>query len=299
MAFLESPRFPFCVSYGAVGGPEFATDIVEMNSGVEQRNVRWEQARQKYSVEFPLVDEAWLELLAWFRSVRGRADGFRLRDWADYRVSTADGLLGTSTNATGVPVYQLHKYYSSGGALYEYRKISKPAFDDAPLIYRGGVLQTAGAGAGNYAVDTTTGEVTFVADASATASSITPGATTTVVLATNPGTLTAGQLLYLLNFAGADADLVNGLAHTIISVSGTGPYTFLLNTNTSGATITLGTGVGRKYAQASETLAWAGTFDVPVRFDTDYAAVTVQSGTANGPNVYRVQNMTMVEIRIL
>ena len=297
MAFLETPRFPFCISYGAVGGPEFATDIVEMNSGVEQRNVRWSQARNRYSVEFPLVDGAWAELLAWFRSVRGRADGFRLRDWADYQVSIDEGRLGMGANASGMAVYQLYKYYSSGGALEEYRKISKPAADAPLTIYRGGVLQTAGAGAGNYALDPTTGTVTFVADASAAASAITVGTTTTVVLSANLG-LIAGQQLYLLNFAGADAALVNGLAHPILSVSGAGPYTFVLDTDTAGTAITLGSGVGRKYAQAGETLAWAGTFDVPVRFESDYAAVLVQSGTREGPNVYRVQNMSLVELRI-
>lgn len=293
MAFLESPRFPFCVSYGAVGGPEFATDIVEMNSGQEQRNERWDQARAKYSIEMPLVDDVKDELLAWFRAVRGRAQGFRLRDWADYQVDITNGRLGTSANATGVQTYQLYKHYDSGGALSEDRKISKPAYDETISIYRAGVLQTAGASAGNYALSTTTGTVTFVADASASASSITPGSTTTVVLASNPGTLTAGKLLFLTGFAGADAAYVNGLAHTIISVSGVGPFTFVLATNTAGKTITLGSGVGRKYAQASETLAWAGTFDVPVRFDSDYAAVLIQAR-----NIYRLNTIGMVELRI-
>ena len=48
MSFLETPRFPLRASYGAVGGPEFATDIVEVNSGQEQRNIRWDQARAKF-----------------------------------------------------------------------------------------------------------------------------------------------------------------------------------------------------------------------------------------------------------
>jgi len=293
MAFLESPRFPFCVSYGAVGGPEFATDIAAVNSGVEQRNIRWEQARAKYSIEMPLVDEVKDELLAWFRAVRGRAHGFRLRDWSDYQVTVDNGTLGTSSNATGEQVYQLFKHYDSGGALEEYRKISKPANDEPIAIYRGGVLQTAGAGAGNYALDTATGAVTFVADASSAATSITPGTTTTVVLTSNPGALGAGQLLYLSGFTGADAADVNGIAHTINSVSGSGPYTFVLATNTAGDTITLGSGIGRKFAQAGEALAWAGTFDVPVRFDSDYAAVMIQA-----PNIYRLNTIGMIEIRI-
>lgn len=280
MSFLETPRFPLKASYGAVGGPDFATDVVEVNSGSEQRNVRWDQARATYTIEMPLIEANKETLLAWFRAVRGRAHGFRLRDWADYQVTSTTGRLGTSTVGTGVQVYQLYKFYDSGGALYQYRKISKPA--GTPAIYRGGVLQTVGASAGNYALDTTTGVLTWVADASSSATSITPGSTTTVILTTNPGTLIAGKLLYLTGFAGTDAALVNGLAHTINSVSGTGPFTFVLATVTTGKTITLGSGLGRKFAQASETLYWIGTFDVPVRFDTDYGGLNIEA-----PGVYR------------
>ena len=78
----------------------------------------------------------------------------------------------------------------------------------------------------------------------AAASAITAGATTTVVLAANPGTLAAGGLLRLDGFTGADAALLNGLDHTVNSVSGAGPYTFVLATNTAGKTITLGQGAG-------------------------------------------------------
>jgi hypothetical protein len=205
-------------------------------------------------------------------------------------VTSSNGRLGTSSTATGVKTYQLYKYYSSGGALYEYRKIVKPVSGSVG-IYRGGVLQTAGGGAGNYALNTTTGVVTWVADAGANATAITVGATTSVTLTSNPGTLTAGQLLYLSGFTGADASYVNGIAHTINSVSGAPPV-FILATNTTGKTITVGSGIGEKYAQASETLYWIGQFDIPVRFDSDYAGLAIEA-----PNVYRGQSFTLVEIR--
>ena len=93
----------------------------------------------------------------------------------------------------------------------------------------------------------------------AAASAVTAGATTTVVLAANPGSLAAGGLLRLDGFSGADAALLNGLDHTVNSVSGTGPYTFVLATNTAGKTITLGQGAGLDAAASkreSALTAW-------------------------------------------
>ena len=40
-AFLETPRFPTALAYGARGGPKFKTNIVQLASGREQRNVVW------------------------------------------------------------------------------------------------------------------------------------------------------------------------------------------------------------------------------------------------------------------
>ncbi len=82
--------------------------------------------------------------------------------------------------------------------------------------------------------------------ASAAATAITAGATTSVVLSGNPGVLVAGDVIRLGGFAGADAALVNGLDHTINSVTEAplGTFTFVLATNTNAKTITLGAGVG-------------------------------------------------------
>lgn len=300
MSFIETPRFPVEVSMGASGGPEYRTDIVQLNSGWEQRNVNWEQSRNRYQIEFPLITANKDALLTWFRAVKARGHGFRIRDWLDYTTTSSlvsvsgtgmMGRLGTTAGGNGLPAYQLTKYYSITSSLEEYRTIRKPSLVS---VYRGGVLQTAGGGAGNYAVDLTTGTVTFVADVSSSASSIAAGSTTTVVLAANPGTLTAGQVLYLQNFGGSAAGqlLINNLGHTIQSVSGAGPFTFILTTNTLGATLLLGSGVGRHYAQASDTLSWAGEFDVPVRFDGDYASLAKESS-----GFFRGQGFSLIEIR--
>lgn len=267
MAFIESPRFPEKIALNASGGPEFSTSVVVVYSGQESRNSNWEYARGRWDVGHRNKSKADFDLVAnFFRTCKGRLHSFRFKDHVDYQVAITEGLLETGIG-TGAPSYQMYKKYTSG-AQSDVRKISKPVSGTC-TFKRGGSTLTVGVGAGNISVDYTTGIVTFVADASSNASSVTPGATTQVVLAANPGTLIAGQKLYLTGFTGADAALLNNLAHTINSVSGAGPYTFTLATNTSGKTITVGSGAGKKYPQATEALTWSGEFDVPARFDTD------------------------------
>lgn len=289
MAFQESPRFPDEVSAWLVGGEEFMTDIVQTQGGFEQRNQVWAQPLRRYRLSNALrtIPNA-TATKAFFRAVGGRANGFRVKDLFDYTVDATTGLLGSGVG-TGLQTYQLQKQYVNG-ATTSISKIVKPVPGQVSP-FRNGVAVTAGGGAGQYSVDTTTGIVTFTADASSAASVITPGAQTQVTLAANCG-LIAGKLLFLNGFAGADAGLLNGLAHTIVSVTGAGPYVFTLATNTNAKAITLGAGTGYAYPQASDALVWVGQFDIPVRFDMDWLQVGIDTG------LMLWDNITMVELRL-
>lgn len=292
MAFLETPRFPERISYGAIGGPEYKTSILTVQSGDEQRNIEWEDARGRWDVSQAVQNEADFKSVAtFFRATKGRGHGFRFKDFADYEASVTEGILGTGVG-TGTPTFQMNKKYVAG-ALSETRMIQKPVSGTC-TFKRNAATLVEGAGAGQISVNYTTGIVTFVADASSAASSVTVGATTQVVLASNPGSLVASQKLYLSGFAGADAALLNGLAHTITNVSGSGPYTFTLSTNTAGKTITLGSGLGAKYPQTSEALTWSGEFDVPARFDTD----RLQAELVGPGSLMQWKSIPIIEIRV-
>jgi uncharacterized protein (TIGR02217 family) len=271
MAFIEQSLLNR-IQFGIKSGPRFSTTVVALSSGADPRNRNWELPLVVFDFSQALNSEANKDaMLDAFWAAAGMYYGFRLRDSVDYLVDITRGIMGTGVG-DGSLVYQLGKKYTFGSAVTN-RKIYKPVSGQvAP--FRAASPVTIGGAAGNVSIDYTTGAITFVADASSGATSITPGATTTVILTTNPGTLTAGKRLYLSGFAGTDSALINGLwglgmAHTINSVAGSGPYTFVLATNTAGKTITLGSGLGRKGPQASETLTWSGQFDVPVRFDLD------------------------------
>jgi len=152
MGFVEV-QFPPDISYGSTGGPEYATDIVMSQSGHEQRNIHWSQARARYNVAHGVKTKAQLDaLVAFFRARKGRAYGFRFKDWTDYAgVAQA---IGTGDGVT--TQFQLKKLYTSG-AVDEARVIRKPV-SGTVQVYRNAVLQTTG-----VSVDTATGLVTFTA----------------------------------------------------------------------------------------------------------------------------------------
>ncbi len=148
MSFAEI-QFPTDISYGSSGGPSFSTDIVSTFSGHEQRNSNWSQARGRWNVAHGVKSKQQLEaLIAFFHARRGRAEGFRFKDWGDYRVT--NGIIAEGDGSTSS--FQLVKRYESGTV--HQRVISKPV-DGSVIIYVDGNPQSG------VTVDITTGMVTL------------------------------------------------------------------------------------------------------------------------------------------
>jgi len=153
MAFTEV-CFPTDIAYGSSGGPEYSTDIVITHGGYEQRNINWAQARAKYNVAHGIKTQAQLDILiAFFRARKGRASGFRFKDWSDYKATGQT--IGTGNGAN--KVFQLIKTYESG-SVYETRIINKPV-SGSVSVYKNSVLQSESA----YSLDTSNGVITFIA----------------------------------------------------------------------------------------------------------------------------------------
>ncbi len=149
-AFVET-RLPVDISYGSSGGPEYSTDVTITHGGYEQRNINWAAARARYNVAHGVKSQAQLDdLIAFFRARKGKAYGFRFKDWTDYQ-GIAE-VIGTGDGET--THFQLVKAYTSGG-ITETRVISKPVAGTV-LVYLDEVLQNSG-----VSVDTTSGIVTF------------------------------------------------------------------------------------------------------------------------------------------
>ncbi len=122
MAFIESPRFPDDVALdGMEGGPRYRTEIVVVAGGAEQRNIAWALDLGSWNlatgIKTPSNFEAVRDL---FHMARGRAHGFRLRDWSDYGCSYSRGIIVMLSTTVG----QLHK--RRGFGVFEDRIITKP-----------------------------------------------------------------------------------------------------------------------------------------------------------------------------
>jgi uncharacterized protein (TIGR02217 family) len=150
MSFHEV-RFPDNIAYGATGGPEFATTVVVTGAGHEQHNVNWAEARGRWDVASGLKNQQQLdELIAFFSARKGRAYGFRFKDWTDYKATGQ--LLGMGDGAQ--TQFQLVRRYPSG-SIAEIRTVTKPVAGTV-RIYKDAVEQLSG-----WSVNATTGVITF------------------------------------------------------------------------------------------------------------------------------------------
>lgn len=160
MSGFHDVRFPDDISFGSSGGPEFSTTVIAAQSGFEQRNINWEQARARYNVAYGVRTTAQLEaLLAFFRARQGRAYAFRFRDWADDRSCGVEGTVAATDQPIGTgdgvrTVFQLVKTYSSGG-VDAVRPITRPVVGTVRVALLGSELLTG------WTVDHASGLVTF------------------------------------------------------------------------------------------------------------------------------------------
>ncbi|QOD37898.1 TIGR02217 family protein [Candidatus Wolbachia massiliensis] len=162
MSFTEI-RFPENISYGSTGGPEFSTDIVTTHNGCEQRNINWSCARARYNIAYGIrSNEQIQELITFFHARKGKAIGFRFKDWSDFTAINQEIGIGNNEKI----IFQLIKIYISEKDKHV-RVIKKPVHDTVKIYLNGAETK-------KYSVNYSTGEITFtkppVKDAIITAS---------------------------------------------------------------------------------------------------------------------------------
>lgn len=153
--FLESPRFPQCLSFGFVSEPMYVVSVIERASGVESRNRSWSRPLYRYTALLgPRVEGDVQDALEFYHAVGGRAYGFRFRDPVDYLSCR----VGQTLSAVDQPLYLLSGYSPesyqmvkeySYGALTQQREIYKPVLGTI-LVADNGVLKTESV---DYSID--------------------------------------------------------------------------------------------------------------------------------------------------
>lgn len=284
MSFIESRINDVigAVLYDTAGGPTFNTEIVVVNSGHEKRNVAWAEPRGRWELGERTVDRAELDAtIAFFRAVQGRAIGFRFKDWADFAVSHAQGVLGEGVG-TGAGSMQIGKKYVLGSTT-RIRPLRKPRAGG--VIHRNGSLYTGAT------YSTATGLATLPVDVTRTISGITqanPGVVTT----SSAHGYSTGDRIRLSGIGGMTQ--LNGTVWTITTLSTT---TFSIPQNTTGYGAYSGGGNAAKYAQPSDVLTFEGEFDLAVRFDTDQLRSRFDALGTNEALHY-LYSLPIVEIRV-
>jgi len=149
--------FPLSLALGASGGPERRTDIVTLGSGRETRNTPWSQGRRRYEIGGGVhALDALHDLVAFFEARQGRLNGFRFRDFLDWKScapsqtpAPTDQNIGAGDGAT--ISFQLRRAY--GESL---RTIAKPVAGSVSVALDAAPLATE-----DFTVDLATGVVTL------------------------------------------------------------------------------------------------------------------------------------------
>lgn len=157
MAAFSEERFPDDWAWFATGGPKYKTHITSGDSDYESRISVGDLGLRHYTLSRQLHSQAEVDLfMAFWQLRRGPYEGFRLKDWRDYKATAQN--LGTGTGAqTG---FQLRKAYANTDALTAatsqlYREIKKPV-PGTVKVYLNGVLQSTG-----FSINVTTGLISF------------------------------------------------------------------------------------------------------------------------------------------
>ena len=155
-------RFPASLSFGSVGGPERRTDVVTLANGHEERNTPWAHSRRRYDAGLGLRSLDDIEvLIAFFEARQGQLNGFRWKDWSDYKSCSPSGepdfrdqLIAAGDGVT--QEFQLVKNYRSGSQIYQ-RPITKPVAGTVRL----GLGQEELHEGIDFSLDPTSGQVTL------------------------------------------------------------------------------------------------------------------------------------------
>ena len=276
MSFIESRPLDSYIALGSSAGPEYQTEVIELSSGVEQRNRAWSYPRHRYLIGISAGKSTKIETLRQlFHSTAGAFNGFRFKDFNDYSSATVQGdavayddqaiSAGDGVSLT----YQALKNYTTLTTTVQ-RKISKLVAGSFVTGFTGTTptawsVQDTGSA---WAIDEDTGIITYDANIqkTITAASSLGGGQTRITSATHTVVGGINGTMSLSLFTGDWVGL-NGVRCQIVSTTvNTIDITF---DSSSYAAYSGNAGQLNTLPQTTDTITWGAEFDVPVRFASD------------------------------
>ena len=175
MSHIATPVFPTGISLNSMGGPQYNTDVVQLNSGHEQRNQIWTYPLHKYEIGVGIKDDFDLDVTRdMFHLASGRLHSFNYVDHNDQLSCIAAGTIADTDQflvatddysqraGDGVQTtWQIVKeYYSTDSPVkIKQRLITKIQPGTAIVSLDAGSVPFGGSP--SWTIDETTGIITF------------------------------------------------------------------------------------------------------------------------------------------
>lgn len=278
MTDFINKRFPEDISYGATGGPKFSTNVIQIQNGYESRNSNWLYPLCEYDVSHGVKTMTQLkDLITFFRICRGRAIGFRFKDWTDFDILKEESAFNLDLGLDGKPTAQIYKTYTDEFTNTEYRKITK-IVENTFKLYKSDVLNTS------YSIDIDTGIITFDVISSKTISGATKESNCLITSIAHG--YNTGDKIYIRNVLG-----MTQLNNKVFIITKIDNDSFRLNIDSTLYSTYTGSGLAEKYIDNS-IYTFECNFDVPVRFDTDKINISIDDF-----EVGSWSNVPLVELR--
>lgn len=286
--FLEE-RISTLIRYGSSWVDDYEVDISRTSAGQEYRSLVHAIPVRTFDISYILDQQSlWDSVLNLYHRAHGKYAGFRARC---YDENTTNGLIGVPTAfdepmaLVSAGVYQLQKRYgtdkTAGAAGYPVRTIFKPVSGTVLVAIGATAIRSA-----DWAVNTTTGRVTFAADQTAVVTAITKAASAVLTVGAGHG-LVVGQSVQVSGVVGMTE--INGLRALITATTST---TITLAINSTAFTTYASGGVVHTRPQTGEAVTGGCEFDFPVRFDSSLPIGQDFPGyrTANGIRLIELLN---------
>lgn len=268
-------RFPTTIAYSSSGGPQFSTEVTVLNSGHEQRNQNWEQARHRFRVNNVRVGAELDSLQRLFHAVAGKACTFRFKNHKDFKSSdvSADIAFNDQIIAAGDGVtvsFQTVKNYTSNALTTPHNIVRLAAgtfilgFQDTAATPTWSV-QDVGS---RWSVVESTGVISISANLSPTITGIS-NANPAVVTAVGHGLLT-DDTTYVDSFTGGTWNTVDDRRYAITRINND-TFSIPVDGTSLG---TWASGNMNTIPQVGENLVAGFEFDLLCRFDTDELQAT-------------------------